>query len=170
MNTTLITVCQLISRSGNMVQSKLSCRYYHWILRSQLGRRKDGCVKSWSIVKSCIIYLPSTPKQPNSYIHEPIKLSSAELFVDPSLTYRSPRRIAECPRTYNQGLGGLGAGGPLFEFSPKKCCHTPSVCSANWAMHLVSVLDHRWDCPCIHPFKMLREVKQCALKTYTLRI
>lgn len=94
---------------------------------------------------SNLVLSPSeyTPKQPKFDIKELIKLSSAELSVDPSLTYRSPRRTAECPRTYNQGLGGLGAGGPLFEFSPKKCYRTPSVCLANPAMHLVSAPDHR---------------------------
>jgi len=129
-----------------MVQNKLSCRYNPWMYG---GPKKDACAKLWSIVRSCFIYLLSTPKHPNS-LYELIKLSSAELFVDPSLTYRSLRRTGECLRTYNQDLGGLGAGGPLFEFSPKKCCHTPLVYSTNRAMHLVSVLDHRWDCPCIH--------------------
>ena len=166
MNATLITVWQLISRFGRTVQSRLSCRYYPWIVRNQLGRKKRHVL---SLI-NCHIYLPSIPEWPKSYIHELIKLSSAEMFVDPSLTYRSPRRIAECPRTYNQGLGGLGAAGPLFEFSPKRCCHTPWVYSANQAMHLVSVIDYRWDCPCRHPFIMLREVKQCALKTYALCI
>ena len=75
-------------------------------------------------------------------IHELIKISLVELF-DPSLTYRSPRKITGFPRTDNQGLGELEAGGLLLEFSPRKCCHIPSACSTNRAMHFVRALDHR---------------------------
>lgn len=104
----------------------------------------------------------------SSINHELIKPSSADLSVDPSLTCRSPRKTIEFPRTDNQGLGGLGAGGLLLEFSLKKCYHNPSVCSADRAMHLVCVFDHHWDFPCIHPFKALIRLKQCALETYAL--
>lgn len=102
--------------------------------------------------------------------HELIRASWTESSVDLSSTYRSPKTTTEFPKIDNQGLGGLGAGGPLLGFSPRKYYHTHSVCSGNQTMHLVSVLDHRWGCLCIHPSRTLERLTQCALKTYALGI